>query len=137
MRHFGNANQITMQNIPEECIELNKRPHRRPPRKQSNRIPPKPPPQILFCSFVLWTATSLTASIIITSGFWLPYWIQGSYHQVIDVSFGSFRRCNYPQLDENGRIQIIPKCGRYKTFADIPSLSWKVKQQNSFCLIIL
>lgn len=107
--------------IPEECIELNKRPHRRPPK----HVPTKPP-QILSCSFVLWATASFTASILICSAFWLPYWIQGSYHGSIDVSFGSFRRCNYPQLDRHGRIQIIPKCGRYKSFSDIPSLPWKV-----------
>lgn len=105
----------------EESIELNKRPHRRPPRQA-----PLPPPQLMFCAFVFWTALSFAASIVLCSGYWLPYWIRGSFHQVIDVSFGAFRRCNYPALDDNGRIQIVPKCGRYVTFDDIPAFSWKL-----------
>lgn len=92
----------------EESIELNKRSHRRPPRQ----VQPKPP-KLLFCAFIFWTALSFATSILICSGYWLPYWFKGSYHQAIDVSFGAFRRCNYPSLDEHGRIFIIGECGRY------------------------
>ena len=105
----------------EESIELNKRSHRRPPRQV-----PVQPTQLLFCSFIFWASLSFAASLIICTGYWLPYWIQGQFHKAIDASFGSFRRCNYPIQDEHGRIQIVPQCGRYRTFDDIPSFSWKV-----------
>lgn len=105
----------------EEAIELNKRSHRRPPRQLPVR-----PPRLSFCAYIFWTVCSFVGSLLIGIGYWLPYWIRGTLHQVIDVSFGSFRRCNYPTLDEQGRIQIVFECGRYRTFEDIPSFAWKV-----------
>jgi hypothetical protein len=75
---------------------------------------------------VIWTFLSLSAAILNCSGYYCPYWLKGSYHNAIDVSFGSFRRCNYPRLTNDGKIEIVIECGRYQTFGDIPSLSWQV-----------
>ena len=75
---------------------------------------------------VIWSILSLIIPIIISVAYYLPYWLVGSYHGIIQVSFGSFRRCNYPHMKNDGSIEIIKECGRYTTFGDIPSLSWQV-----------
>ena len=75
---------------------------------------------------IIWTSLSLAAAILNCSGYYIPYWLIGSYHNAIDVSFGSFRRCNYPRLTDEGKVEIVIECGRYRTFGDIPSLSWQV-----------
>ncbi|XP_054167394.1 LHFPL tetraspan subfamily member 6 protein-like [Oppia nitens] len=75
---------------------------------------------------IMWTSLSLAAAILNCAGYYVPHWIRGSYHNAIDVSFGSFRRCNYPRLTNDGRLEIVSECGRYRTFADIPSLSWQI-----------
>ncbi|XP_076311277.1 LHFPL tetraspan subfamily member 6 protein-like isoform X1 [Tachypleus tridentatus] len=75
---------------------------------------------------ILWVFLSLTASICNCVGFYLPYWIRGTMFNSTEVSFGSFRRCNYPRLDEKGAVTIIYECGRYVSFYDIPSVSWQI-----------
>ncbi|CAG2106019.1 unnamed protein product [Medioppia subpectinata] len=79
----------------------------------------------LTAAGIMWTSLSLAAAILNCTGYYVPYWLRGSYHNAIDVSFGSFRRCNYPRLTDEGKIEIINQCGRYRTFADIPSLPWQ------------
>lgn len=77
---------------------------------------------------VFWAFSSFLGSIAASVGFYLPYWLSGYMANDIatPVHFGVFRRCNYPSLDENGQIKIIMECGRYTTFADIPSTSWQI-----------
>lgn len=75
---------------------------------------------------IFWAFTSFLAALGSAVGFYLPYWIKGSLIGV-DVYFGVFRRCNYPHIVSEGLQPVIVKeCGRYATFNDIPSLSWKI-----------
>jgi len=94
-------------------------------------IEAKPSSEIMCCkltvSGVIWTFLSLAAAILNSAGYYVPYWIVGSYHNnSIPVAFGSFRRCNYPRLTNEGNIEIVIECGRYMTFGDIPTLSWQI-----------
>lgn len=73
-----------------------------------------------------WAFTSFLAALCVSVGFYLPYWLQGSL-QGTTVYFGVFRRCNYPQIASGSLTPVIVnECGRYATFDDIPSLSWKI-----------
>lgn len=75
---------------------------------------------------IFWALTSFLAALGASVGFYLPYWLQGSLNGA-PVYFGVFRRCNYPQIiSENSSPVIVNECGRYATFYDIPSLSWKI-----------
>ncbi|OTF77060.1 hypothetical protein BLA29_011602, partial [Euroglyphus maynei] len=82
----------------------------------------------LLCSFVWWTALSLISSLLIATGFWLPYWLKGTYQDdnQIEITFSPFRRCNYPIIDNDGNINLMFKCIHYEHFDDIPSISWKL-----------
>ncbi|XP_076363239.1 LHFPL tetraspan subfamily member 6 protein-like isoform X2 [Tachypleus tridentatus] len=80
----------------------------------------------LTATGVFWACLSLAAAILICSGFYLPFWLQGALFNSTEVSFGSFRRCSYPRMEEDGGFQIVHECGRYTTFHDIPSVSWQI-----------
>ncbi|XP_013782193.1 lipoma HMGIC fusion partner-like [Limulus polyphemus] len=75
---------------------------------------------------VFWACLSLASAILNCAGFYLPFWLQGVLFNSTEVSFGSFRRCSYPQMKEDGEVQIVRECGRYTTFQDIPSISWQI-----------
>ncbi|XP_033103981.1 LHFPL tetraspan subfamily member 6 protein-like [Anneissia japonica] len=73
---------------------------------------------------VIWSILSFFGMCLVCVGFYMPYWIRGQmvfHQQNYTVTFGIFRRCNYPSNDE-----FIEQCGRYLTFYDIPSNSWRV-----------
>ncbi|XP_076057545.1 LHFPL tetraspan subfamily member 6 protein-like [Oratosquilla oratoria] len=75
---------------------------------------------------VVWAVLSLTATLLLCTGFYLPYWIKGSLAGDTNTYFGSFRRCNYPRLNAFGQVEIVRECGRYSSFWSIPSAWWQV-----------
>ena len=75
---------------------------------------------------VAWAILSVIGMGLSCVGFYLPYWLEGSMQDKTPVYLGTFRRCNYPKLTENGQIVTIQECGRYTTFLDIPSLWWQI-----------
>ena len=83
---------------------------------------------------VSWAFTSFLTSLMTCVGFFMPYWITGQMtlihpgqsSQTVPVHFGIFRRCNYPAIGDDGKLTMIHECGRYTTFHDIPSISWKI-----------
>lgn len=83
---------------------------------------------------VFWAFTSFLSAVVCCVGYFMPYWITGEMtlmkpeHSVetVPVHFGIFRRCNYPAIGKDGRLTMILECGRYTTFHDIPSISWKI-----------
>lgn len=80
----------------------------------------------LTATGVFWACISLAAALLSCAGFYLPYWIKGTLSDGTEVSFGSFRRCNYPRLTADGKLEMVHECGRYTSFPDIPSVSWQV-----------
>ncbi|XP_023209576.1 LHFPL tetraspan subfamily member 6 protein-like [Centruroides vittatus] len=80
----------------------------------------------LTATGVVWSSLSLASAILNCAGFYLPLWIRGQLPDGTEVTFGSFRRCNYPRFSETGKLDMVHECGRYTTFADIPSLSWQI-----------
>ncbi|XP_013389499.1 LHFPL tetraspan subfamily member 6 protein [Lingula anatina] len=81
----------------------------------------------------LWAFLSMISMGLSATGFYLPFWLQGTMPGVennrtsILVTFGPFRRCTYPRIDPDTQaLQIIEECGRYTTFTDIPSFSWQL-----------
>ncbi|XP_060585130.1 LHFPL tetraspan subfamily member 6 protein-like [Ruditapes philippinarum] len=83
---------------------------------------------------MFWAFLSFISSVLICIGYFLPYWISGQMYfqfsgkseQTIPVHFGIFRRCNYPAISKDGELTMILECGKYTTFSDIPSTSWKI-----------
>lgn len=83
---------------------------------------------------VCWAFTSLIASLSVCIGFFMPYWLTGSMTlpsrqstgSETPVHFGVFRRCNYPAIRNDGTWRMVLECGRYRTFSDIPSISWQI-----------
>ncbi|XP_055932466.1 LHFPL tetraspan subfamily member 6 protein-like [Argiope bruennichi] len=75
---------------------------------------------------VIWACLSMISAILSATGFYMPYWMKGTLSDGTDVSFASFRRCNYPRLTAEGKLEMIHECGRYTSFLDIPSTSWQV-----------
>ncbi|KAH7720696.1 lipoma HMGIC fusion partner [Aphelenchoides avenae] len=79
---------------------------------------------------VWWVFLSLAATASVGVGFYMPIWIVGSISlggRKHPVYFGSFRRCNYPVFNETtGSLRMEHLCGRYSTFADIPSVYWRI-----------
>ncbi|XP_060578877.1 LHFPL tetraspan subfamily member 6 protein-like [Ruditapes philippinarum] len=83
---------------------------------------------------VFWAFSSFISSVTLCVGYFMPYWITGQMFiqqngktgRTVPVSFGIFRRCNYPAINDNGQLEIVHECGRYKTFTDIPSTSWQI-----------
>ena len=59
------------------------------------------------------------------TSYFTPYWIVGRTLNST-VYLGIFRRCNYLAKDPEGTEYIKLECGRYTTFADIPSKQWRV-----------
>ena len=84
----------------------------------------------LTCLGYLWALLSLVAAIGASAGLFIPKWIEGWIvvdGETAQTSFGSFRRCTYPQLDgKESKLMLVRECGRYRTFADIPSLWWQI-----------
>ncbi|XP_038051073.1 LHFPL tetraspan subfamily member 6 protein-like isoform X2 [Patiria miniata] len=78
----------------------------------------------LTATGVVWTLVSFLSTCLCCAGFVFPYWIAGAA-QVNDphvFHFGLFRRCNYPTSER----QTVIGCGRYSSFEDIPTLSWRL-----------
>ncbi|KAI1717604.1 lipoma HMGIC fusion partner-like protein [Ditylenchus destructor] len=77
-----------------------------------------------------WVFLSVVSTICIAIGFYLPYWLVGAISlngKRNIVYFGAFRRCNYPVFDQILKhFRIENRCGRYATFADIPSIYWQI-----------
>ncbi|KAH9426272.1 hypothetical protein DERP_010838 [Dermatophagoides pteronyssinus] len=121
--------QSSLTNKHPDDLESNRNYHKHHSNNHRNGITTH-----LLCSFVWWTALSLISSLLITVGFWLPYWIQGFWmndndqNDLIKITFSPFRRCNFPLLDPNNEdnVHIMYKCIRYEQFDDIPTLSWKL-----------
>lgn len=70
---------------------------------------------------VAWSMLSFAVAILCSTGFYMPYWLNGEIGNVT-VHYGVFRRC-YPSKDINS---TQAECGRYKRFNDIPSTEWQV-----------
>lgn len=50
-----------------------------------------------------WVILSVLATVLMSIGFYCPYWIVGKMTlngKIFSVYFGSFRRCNYPFFDQ-------------------------------------
>ena len=78
----------------------------------------------LTTSGLFWVFLSLLSSLLASTGFFLPYWIEGSIYNS-PVYLGVFRRCNFLVKRQDG-ISILEKaCGRYASFQEIPSEAWK------------
>ncbi|XP_070213117.1 LHFPL tetraspan subfamily member 6 protein-like [Littorina saxatilis] len=75
---------------------------------------------------VIWLTLSMLAAMASSCGFFLPYWLRGFYEESTPVFLGTFRRCNYPRLDDEGRVELVQECGRYTRFYDIPSIWWQI-----------
>lgn len=72
----------------------------------------------------LWVILSVLGAFAASSGFFLPYWIQGQIYNTT-VYLGVFRRCNFLKKRANGLSILVQACGRYASFQDIPSEAWK------------
>jgi hypothetical protein len=101
---------------------------------------------------VVWAIFSFLAAAVACFGLFMPYWLlgvplpnwkgsDGIFGQ--QISFGTFRRCGYvvqmpsvTMMSEHRLTNYVSggsdptlvstECGRYETFADIPSIWWKV-----------
>lgn len=82
------------------------------------------------CTGKLWALTSFVASVACAVGYYFPYWLEGFYvadsGELVPMYFGVFRRCAYPRLTADARVEIVNECGIYSTFWDIPSLYWQI-----------
>ncbi|CAG5132068.1 unnamed protein product [Candidula unifasciata] len=82
------------------------------------------------CIGKLWALTSFVASVACAVGYYFPYWLEGFYvtdnGELVPMYFGVFRRCAYPRLGADGRVEIVNECGIYSSFTDIPSLYWQI-----------
>uniref|UniRef100_A0ABM0MCG2 Lipoma HMGIC fusion partner homolog n=1 Tax=Saccoglossus kowalevskii TaxID=10224 RepID=A0ABM0MCG2_SACKO len=67
---------------------------------------------------IVWTLVSLIGTTLSCAGYYLPYWLNGSYQ-------------NHTGVPGNIQTLMVLECGRYTTFSDIPTLSWKA------CTIII
>ena len=77
--------------------------------------------------FVLVSIFSSGASCM---GFFLPYWLKGvipnQQPNPVKTFFSTFRRCNFPQVNEDHtELVIVKECGHYSSFSDIPSVWWQ------------
>ncbi|XP_029458621.1 LHFPL tetraspan subfamily member 6 protein isoform X2 [Rhinatrema bivittatum] len=80
----------------------------------------------LTCAGLLWALLSLLCAAASCVGFFLPYWLLGAQLDK-PVSFGPFRRCAYPVRDEGRQTTVmVEQCGRYASFAAIPSAEWRI-----------
>lgn len=74
---------------------------------------------------LIWSMLSLIVAVVCSTGFYLPYWLQGEIMNVT-VHLGVFRRCNYlAQRTYPKTYYVREECGRYKRFEDIPSAAWQ------------
>lgn len=74
---------------------------------------------------VVWSMLSFIVAILCSTGFYMPYWLQGETMNVT-VHLGVFRRCNYLARSAFTNMYYMRKeCGRYKHFHDIPSTAWQ------------
>lgn len=74
---------------------------------------------------VIWSMFSFIVAIVCSTGFYMPYWLQGDIMNVT-VHLGVFRRCNFLARDLiSNAYYVREECGRYKRFNDIPSNAWK------------
>lgn len=75
---------------------------------------------------LVWSMLSFIVAIVCSTGFYLPYWLQGQIMNVT-VHLGVFRRCNYFAKNKNAvnSFYLHEGCGRYKSFDDIPSTAWQ------------
>ena len=71
-----------------------------------------------------WVIFSVLSALAASTGFFLPYWIQGQIYNTT-VYLGVFRRCNFLEKQANGLSVLVRACGRYASFQDIPSEAWK------------
>lgn len=71
-----------------------------------------------------WVIFSVLSALAASTGFFLPYWIQGQIYNTT-VYLGVFRRCNFLEKQANGLSVLVRACGRYASFQDIPSDAWK------------
>jgi hypothetical protein len=68
---------------------------------------------------------SFIVAILCSTGFYLPYWLEGEIMNVT-VHLGVFRRCNYlARKSFTTTYYVREECGRYKRFNDIPSTAWQ------------
>ena len=74
---------------------------------------------------VVWTLTSLLSALTSCTSYFLPYWLVGKSLNSTTY-LGVFRRCNYLAKGRDGTQYIKHECGRYTTFADIPSDEWRI-----------
>lgn len=73
----------------------------------------------------LWAFLSLVTAVASSTSYFLPYWLFGSQLGK-QVSFSTFRRCNYPVRGEGHSLIMVEECGRYASFSAIPSLAWQM-----------
>lgn len=71
-----------------------------------------------------WVLLSVLSALLASTGFFLPYWIQGNIYNTT-VYLGVFRRCNFLIKRKDGLSVLERACGRYASFHDIPSEAWK------------
>lgn len=81
-------------------------------------------PKVLTATGQFWVFLSTASALLSSTGFFLPYWIQGNVYN-LTVHLGVFRRCNFLVKRENGLSVFKEACGRYASFQDIPSEAWK------------
>lgn len=81
-------------------------------------------PKMLTATGQFWVFLSTASALLCSTGFFLPYWIQGNIYN-LTVHLGVFRRCNFLVKRENGLSVFKEACGRYASFQDIPSEAWK------------
>ena len=80
----------------------------------------------LNCLGILWSFLSFISMGLSCVGFYMPFWLHGRLAGDTPAFLGTFRRCNYHKLGDSGNLVVVRECGRYATFADIPSLWWQI-----------
>jgi len=75
---------------------------------------------------IIWSILSFSSSVLMSAGFYFPYWIRGTIpHSTLDSSFGIFRVCTYLIRLKDGSSRWMNECGRFTDFWDIPSVWWQ------------
>ncbi|XP_078474154.1 LHFPL tetraspan subfamily member 6 protein-like [Lampetra planeri] len=76
----------------------------------------------------VWALLSVVAAAACSVGYLLPFWLLGE-QMGSEVSFGTFKRCSYPALvpgaDGRLRVAMMNQCGRYSSWAAVPSPAWR------------
>ncbi|XP_028966303.1 LHFPL tetraspan subfamily member 6 protein-like [Galendromus occidentalis] len=73
----------------------------------------------------LWCFASILNVFLSCCALFSPYWIRGQIFNNTIVHLGLLRRCNYPVLLENQRLDIVLECGRYADLTALPSIWWR------------